>query len=149
MSSTVDLARSWPERLALIYLAGTNLLPGVWALFFPTDFYRSFPGFGRIWVAVDGPYNEHFVRDVGAFSLVLTLLPTIALVSPRLVTYRAVGLCTLVFSVPHLLYHLRHLSMLPVIDQVGNVVILSAGVLVPLGLLVFGQDRKGTTRGTS
>ena len=34
-------------------------------------FYDDFPGLGRSWVAADGPYNEHLVRDVGALNLAL------------------------------------------------------------------------------
>lgn len=122
--------------ITLLYLGVTNVFPGVWALFMPHSFYSSFPGFGRVWVAVDGPYNEHLIRDVGGFFLALSVLSFLALLAPRLVAVRATAICLLTFTIPHLLYHLKHLHMLPLIDQVGNVVALSAGVLLPILLLL-------------
>ena len=40
----------------------------------PKSFYEDFPGAGRVWVAVDGPYNEHLVRDVGSLNLALAFV---------------------------------------------------------------------------
>ena len=37
----------------------------------PAAFYDDFPGLGRMWVAPDGPYNQHLVRDVGELNLAL------------------------------------------------------------------------------
>ncbi len=122
-------------RATLLYLALTNALPGIWALFLPHDFYRYFPGFGHAWVAVDGPYNEHLIRDVGAFFLAFTVLCFLAMRRPDIVTLRGAAICLLIFNVPHLWYHLSHLSMLSPIDQLGNVLTLSLGVLLPLILL--------------
>ncbi|QMW07046.1 hypothetical protein H3H32_21615 [Spirosoma foliorum] len=119
----------------LLYLGLTNAFPGAWALFMPHSFYTSFPGFGRVWVAVDGPYNEHLIRDVGGFFLALATLCFLALLTPRLVSVKATAICLLIFNAPHLLYHLQHLHMLPVIDQVGNAVALGTAVLLPLLLL--------------
>ena len=124
-------------RATLLYHALTNTVPGIWALFRPHDFYWYFPGFGRTWVSVDGPYNEHLIRDVGAFFLVLAVLCFLALLLPRLVSVRATAICLLVFNVPHLWYHLNHLHMLPLVDQIGNVLVLSLGVLLPLLLLLY------------
>ena len=44
----------------------------------PQSFYDDFPGLGRAWVSVDGPYNEHLVRDVGALNLALLVLFVVA-----------------------------------------------------------------------
>lgn len=60
-------------RLALGYLGLTSALVGVWAQFFPQMFYDQFPGFG-VWVAGDGPFNEHLVRDVGGLNLSMAAL---------------------------------------------------------------------------
>lgn len=133
------------KRAALLYLVITNAVPGFWALFLPQAFYSSFPGFGRVWVAVDGPYNQHLIRDVGAMFLVLATLSGFALLKPEQVSTRVVGFCTLVFNVPHLLYHLLHLHMLPFIDQIANLVVLSMGVIVPL-LLLFADHNKAPGR---
>ncbi|WP_420151204.1 hypothetical protein [Spirosoma sp.] len=125
----------WVQAI-LLYLLVANTLPGAWALFMPRNFYDSFPGFGRTWVSVDGPFNEHLIRDVGAFFLALATLCLLTLAAPRLITVRATAICLLTFHVPHLLYHLNHLHMLPLIDQVGNVVTLSLSVLL-ITLLLF------------
>lgn len=124
----------WVQAI-LLYLGLTNAFPGAWALFIPRSFYTSFPGFGRVWVAVDGPYNEHLIRDVGGFFLALATLCFLTLLVPRLVSVRATAISLLIFNVPHLLYHLQHLHMLPAIDQVGNAIALGAAVLLPLLLL--------------
>ncbi|MVM41325.1 hypothetical protein GO730_32620 [Spirosoma sp. HMF3257] len=123
-------------QATLLYLGVTNVFPGIWALFLPHSFYTSFPGLGRVWVAIDGPYNEHLIRDVGGFFLALAVLSFLTLLAPRLVSVRATAICLLTFNLPHLLYHLAHLHMLPFIDQAGNVAALSAGVLLPILLLL-------------
>ena len=53
-------------RAALAALAVVGLSSGLWAEFSPRSFYDEFPGGGRAWVAANGPYNEHLVRDFGA-----------------------------------------------------------------------------------
>ena len=62
--------RRW-IRIALGYLAFVSLEVGIWAQFAPRSFYDDFPGLGRAWVRVDGPFNEHLVRDVGGLNLAL------------------------------------------------------------------------------
>ncbi|MBD2700395.1 hypothetical protein IC229_07105 [Spirosoma sp. BT702] len=126
----------WVQTLLLYFLL-TNSVPGIWALFMPDAFYNYFPGFGHTWVSVDGPYNEHLIRDVGAFFMALTTLSLVALLQPGLVDARVVAVCLLVFNVPHLWYHLQHLHMLLFVDQVGNVVVLSAAVLLGIPLLFY------------
>ncbi|GAB4041945.1 hypothetical protein [Spirosoma jeollabukense] len=124
-------------QITLLYFGLTNAFPGVWALFRPQSFYDSFPGFGRVWVAIDGPYNQHLIQDVGGFFLALSVLSFLALLAPRLVSARATAICLLTFNIPHLLYHLTHLHMLPFIDQVGNVVTLFLAVLLLIPLLLY------------
>jgi hypothetical protein len=46
----------------------------MWTLLVPHSFYDDFPLPGRDWVSTLGPYNEHFVRDVGALNLALGVL---------------------------------------------------------------------------
>lgn len=46
---------------------------------FPRSFYDDFPGGGIAWVSVDGPYNEHLIRDIGAWSLGTTVVVLAAL----------------------------------------------------------------------
>ncbi|MBN8821566.1 MULTISPECIES: hypothetical protein [unclassified Spirosoma] len=126
----------WVQAI-LLYFTLANSLPGIWAFFMPVDFYSHFPGFGHSWVAVDGPYNEHLIRDVGAFFLAFTGLSSLALFAPHTVTARAVAISLLLFNIPHLWYHVQHLHMLSVADQIGNVVTLSLSVLLLIPLLFY------------
>lgn len=123
-------------RLLLLVLAGTGLVVGVWALFAPQSFYGSFPGAGRAWVAADGAYNEHLVRDVGALHLGLLAATLVALRRLELTVVRAVGAAWLVFGTAHLAYHLGHLDLYELTDQVLNVVTLGAVVVAAALCLV-------------
>ncbi|RBY89696.1 hypothetical protein DQ241_08080 [Blastococcus sp. TF02A-30] len=120
--------------LWLLVLLG--LYVGTWAAFFPASFYESFPGPFSSWIALDGPYNEHLIRDVGTFNLGL------AAASAAATRYRdpapglVVGLAWIVYSLPHLGYHLRHLDHLGAADVVGQVVSLSSTLVLALPLLL-------------
>jgi hypothetical protein len=57
-----------------VYVAFQSGVLGSWALLAPRSFYDDFPGLGRSWIAVDGPFNEHLIRDVGALNLALLVL---------------------------------------------------------------------------
>ena len=122
-------------RIVLALMAVSALVVGLWAQFAPKSFYDSFPGGGRHWVSVDGPYNEHLVRDVGGLNLALAVLTIAALVwlGPRLVSTAAVA--WLVYSVPHFLYHLNHLGAYNGSDKAGNVVSLALTIVMPIVLI--------------
>jgi hypothetical protein len=108
---------------------------GVQAEFFPRAFYDDFP-FGRGWVAMDGRYNEHLIRDVGALNLALLVLTIGAIVVGSRAISRIAAISWLVYSAPHLLYHLRHLTMtMPGVDKVGIVVSLSVPVAAAIVML--------------
>src|SRR5215217_4607318 len=98
------------RRTILVITAFVGGFVGVWAAVFPQSFYDSFPGLGRVWISVDGPYNEHLVRDVGSLYLALAAASLVAARSASTSAARAVGAAWIVFSVPHLVYHLRHLD---------------------------------------
>lgn len=61
-------------RFGLIFMAVPNLLTGAWAMFFPRSWYEDFPAKGLGWVAAFGPYNEHFVQDIGGAYLAFGVL---------------------------------------------------------------------------
>ena len=124
------------QRAVLIYLTVSGLLVGVWAAFLPHSFYDDFPGVGRVWVAVDGPYNEHLVRDVGQLSLALALVTMAAAVTMQSTIVRIAGGAVLVNGLPHLVYHLRHLGKYETADKIGNVVSLGLLVVLPVVLVV-------------
>lgn len=106
-------------RLGLIVLGVPALLIGVWAAFAPRSFYDDFPGLGRTWVAPDGPYNEHLVRDVGELNLALVVVTAVAAFTLVPMLVRAVLAGWIVYSVPHLVYHLRNMSPFSTDDQVS------------------------------
>jgi hypothetical protein len=135
------------SRTVLWLLAVPLALTGAWALGWPRSFYDDFPGGGHAWVAALPGYNEHLVRDVGSLSLALTVVTAMAAVTlgRRLVVTAALAL--LVWSVPHLLFHLGHLDGLATSDQVGQVVSLSLGVAGPLLLLVLAAAGPGEVSG--
>lgn len=107
--------------VSLAVLALSGLSVGIQALFFPESFYESFP-FGRGWVALDPPYNEHLIRDVGGLQLGLGIVASWAYLTRRRVLTRAAGLGWLAFSVPHAVFHLNHLDAATGADTVGIVV---------------------------
>jgi hypothetical protein len=122
--------------VALGLLAGTALLVGVWAQFFPRSFYTSFPSLGGQWVAVDGPYNEHLVRDVGGLNLALAVVTIVALVHRTAVLVRTAALAWIVYSVPHFVYHSAHLDLYDGTETVLLVVSLAMAVVLPAWLFL-------------
>ena len=130
------------RRFALVVIAGGSLVVGVWAQGFPRSFYDDFPGLGRVWVAVDGPFNEHLVRDVGGLNLGLAFVAVMALITGSLLLARATGGAALLYGVPHLLYHATHLDLYDTADAVGLIVPLGFAVLAALlAVAPAGSDR--------
>ncbi|MDQ1382007.1 MAG: hypothetical protein QOJ71_2726, partial [Actinomycetota bacterium] len=122
-------------RLMLWLLAASAFALGVQAEFFPRYFYTDFP-FGRGWVAMDGRYNEHLIRDFGALNLALFVLTVGAIFAGTRAISRIAGVSWIVYSVPHLVYHLRHLTMtMPGADKVGMIVSLSLPIVVAIVVL--------------
>ena len=123
-------------RIALGYLALVSAQIGVWAVVAPRSFYDDFPGLGRAWVAVDGPYNEHLVRDVGALNLALLVLvvgAAITLSKPMVIT---AAIASLAWGVPHLVYHLTATDGLETGDLVASLGGLALFAAIPVGLIV-------------
>ncbi|MEO6317681.1 MAG: hypothetical protein ABIP36_02755 [Acidimicrobiales bacterium] len=123
------------RRLALVVLAGASGVVGIWAQAFPRGFYDGFPGMGRVWVAVDGPFNEHLVRDVGGLNLGLAFVAVLALVTGSLLLARAAGGAALIYGVPHLAYHAANLDPYDTGDAVALIVSLSMAA-VAAGLAI-------------
>jgi hypothetical protein len=135
-------------RVALIALAAPNLALGAWAVLAPHSWFDDFPGGGRHWVSALGPYNEHLSTDVGAFFLAMgALLLFAGIVLDRLLVQAALG-ALLVFSVPHLVWHLGDLGPYNTLDTVLNVISLSLLVVVPIALLVMLRQKGEVTYGT-
>jgi len=132
-------------RAMLVALAVVGVVTGLWAAFAPRGFYDDFPGGGRSWVSADGPYNEHLVRDFGALNLALAAVTIVALVTLARPAVVAAALAWLVFGVPHLVYHARHLDVYDTGDKVGTMAALAVGVALPLVVLVSVLPRRRTT----
>lgn len=131
------------RRIALIVIGGGALLVGVWAQLFPRSFYDDFPGAGRAWVAVDGPYNEHLVRDVGGLQLALALVAIVALWTGSVLVARIAGGGALLFGLPHLVYHATHLDNFDTSDKVA--MIGSLGMAAAAGLLAVAPETRTTS----
>jgi hypothetical protein len=82
---------------------------------------------------LDGPYNEHLVRDVGGLYLSLLVVSAWTLRRPEL--RRVTGAAWLIFSIPHLIYHASHPHMYGAADKIGNVVALAGMALIATALL--------------
>ena len=117
-------------------LALTGFYVGLWAVAWPHQFYDSFPGFGRHWVAVLGPYNEYLVRDVGGLYLAMAIVSAWACARPRGEVLAMVGLGWLGFNILHCIYHMNHLDMYDGVDQAGNAITLVGMVILAALLLV-------------
>jgi nucleoside-diphosphate-sugar epimerase len=126
--------RGW-TRLMLWILAFSAFGVGLQAAFLPRSFYDDFP-YGRGWLAMDGLYNEHLVRDVGALNLALLVVTIGALVIGTRALARTAAVAWLVYSVPHFVYHLRHLTMsMSGADKIGIVISLAITIVAPIVVL--------------
>lgn len=130
------------RRVGLGLLALTSAIVGFWAELAPRSFYDEFPGGGHHWVRVDGPYNEHLVRDVGQWNLAALFLLLVALIVLDRRLVRVVAIAYVISQAPHLLYHATHLEHYRGSDKVGNVASLSLAVLIPLWLAISPGDRR-------
>jgi nucleoside-diphosphate-sugar epimerase len=123
-------------RVLVAFLALVTVAGGLWQGFWPESFFTDFPGFGRHWVDVDGPFNEHLMRDYGFANLGIGLAALYAALRPSRATLRAVALALAVPAVPHLVYHVVHVDALPAtVDRVAQT--LSLGTTAVLAVLLF------------
>jgi hypothetical protein len=120
----------------LIVIGAGNALVGLWASFTPQNFYDNFPGGGRHWISVDGPFNEHLIRDVGVLNLAMLAIVIATLVRPGRYLVQVMCGAELIYGAPHLLYHLAHLDPYASGDKVALVGSLTVSVLAPIALLV-------------
>ena len=125
------------QRVCLAVLTLSGAFVGVWAYFAPLNWYENFPGMGMKWLPVLGPFNEHFVKDVGAMYLALAALSALTIVyiaNKTLVMVAAVSWS--IFNLLHLIYHMTMLGMYGTRDAVGNAVSLSLILLLSLALFI-------------
>jgi hypothetical protein len=123
-------------------LAMTVLLAafvGGWAEISPQGFYDSFPGFGLTWISVDGPFNQHLIRDVGSLYLGLGAVSLASIFSVSATPGRVAGLGWAVFGILHFGYHLLHPEG-TTFDRIGTVV--SLAISLALGILLALPSRR-------
>lgn len=134
-------ARELWLRVGLLVLVFASLTVGTWAQFAPLSFWDGFPGFGRAWVSVDGPYNEHLVRDVGGLQLAMVVVLLAALIRPGVMLVRVAALASIAWQGPHLLYHLAHVGELPMLfDRVAQSASLVLTFVVAVAVLVLARN---------
>src|SRR3954468_23700325 len=92
-------------RAGLAIIAIAPAWVGIWATLAPRSFYDDFPG-PSSWVAPLGAYDEHLVRDVGAFELALFAVTLFAIVTLDRRVVQAALIAAIVGGLPHLIYHL-------------------------------------------
>lgn len=132
--------RPFAKQAATAVLAASSASVGAWAEFAPASFYDRFPVSGHAWIAPTGAYNEHLIRDVGSAYLALFVLTLWGLLGTTRRTTLLVGSVWAAFSVPHLVFHLRHLDDFGTGGKIGNVLSL-AGTVVLAGVLLVPERR--------
>src|SRR2546426_6859603 len=91
-------------KLFYIIASITSLVNGAWMLLFPQSWYTEFPAD----IPHTGPFNPHFVRDLGVVYLVVAL--AFAWSAMHLDRSRPVHLALTVFFLGHALIHLADIT---------------------------------------
>ena len=128
--------RRW-VRVGLAYLTVSFLEVGLWATVAPRSFYDDFPGFGRPWVAGDGPYNAHLASDAGVGFLAVGMVLLLAAVWMERRVMQAALTAAVLHGGTHLVFHLAEPNQaLGSIEKVLSNGGLFLGVTLALILLV-------------
>jgi hypothetical protein len=130
--------------MCLLLLALQAGIVGIWALLWPEQFFRDFPGFGRAWVGALGPYNEHLVRDVGGLYAGWFILFSWVTVTLDRAVLKVAMLAWLPFAVAHLIFHLSATGRLSGSDQVLSIAGLALTVVLPILVLARIRRRTGS-----
>lgn len=132
-------------RITLAYFALQGLAFGFYAVLAPEHYFKHFPGGGHAWVVLDGPYNEHLMRDYGALNLALGAVALCALIfASRDLTITA-AIAEIVYAVPHITYHLAHPSRIgDNSDQFGAIGGLMLNAVLGIALLIYAYSTRST-----
>lgn len=126
-------------RAGLLMLVLEAVTIGVQALFFPMYFYEKFL-FGRGWVAMMPPYNEHITRDLGALYLGFGVVLGYAAVKMSRDLFNGAVASFVVATIPHMVFHAAHTDMAPMLlDKVLQVGALALTVAVGLAMMYLGR----------
>jgi hypothetical protein len=122
-------------RAGLLGLAGPVIVIGAWALIAPRNWYDNFPIDSADWISSLGAFQEHLVRDFGSLYLALGLLLLFAgIVLDRLLVQTVLG-ASLVFQVPHLVFHAANTEPFSAANNAVNLGLLAVGLLVTVMVL--------------
>ena len=124
-------ARSW-VRAGLIFFGAGDVLIGAFGYLFPHHFYNDIPT-----VAMDPPFSQHFVSDVGAFYISQGVVLVLAAIVVELWLVRAALAGYATFAILHLVFHASHLAGMPPHDAIVLVIALVLDVVIPLALLIL------------
>ncbi len=129
--------RQW-LRVGLGFLAATQLVVGVWALFLPSQFFAlEVVGMGMA-------YNEHLMRDYGAMTLAGAVVLGVATIHRGLWMTRTALVMYLTWTVPHFFVHLTMLDHLAPSTATLLMVALGLAIALPAGLLVLTERESRT-----
>lgn len=135
-AKVVEPTFAGPLGRILAGLLALLVLPiGIWATFFPADWYRDFPGFSRHWAVLEPPYNAHLITDLGGFYLAFGVLAMAAAAVGSRGLIGAAGLVAAVEAVPHFAFHLHHVDRLGGLDGSLSLLTLASQFLVGVALI--------------
>lgn len=118
------------SRIALWCLTVSAAAVGLPATIAPRSFYDGWP-FGRGWVELLPPYNQHLIGDVGGFYLAFALLFAWAAVTLR--RELVVPLCVAwsLAALLHFIFHVTHLDGFTTGDAVAQTGGLALVLILP------------------
>ena len=128
-------------RVTLACLALSAAVPGLQATISPTAFYDGFP-FGRAWVQLLPPYNEHLIRDVGGFYLAFAILFAWAALRPSRELVVPLAAAWSVAALLHATYHTLHLDGFGAADAVAQTTGLVAVLALPVLAIVLARQKR-------
>jgi hypothetical protein len=109
----------------------------------PEHYFKHFPGAGHAWVALDGPYNEHLMRDYGALNLALGTVALCALIFASRQLMITAAIAELVYAIPHIAYHLgTHSRLGESGDQIGAIGGLILNAVIGVLLLLYAYNTR-------
>ena len=128
-------------RVTLAYLAFSAAVPGLQATLSPSAFYEGFP-FGRGWVQMLPPYNEHLIRDVGDFYLAFTILFAWAAWRPSRELVVPLASAWSVAALFHAVYHARNLDGFGAGDAIALIAVLVTVLALPVLAIVLARRER-------
>lgn len=133
-------------RVTLAFLAFSAALPGLQATISPASFYDGFP-FGRAWVQMLPPFNEHLVRDVGNYKVAFAILFAWAAWRPSRELVIPLASAWSVAALLHAVYHAQNLDGFGVGDGIGLIAVLIAALVLPALAIVVTRESRYQARG--